>query len=137
MKNKLAITRGAVLMIAGSLLILIAAFITTSPVAFYASNEIELGANVSLLNELKAPAGFLLVAGAFMIIAIFVRGLATTATLLGAMIYLSYAVARFVSIGIDGLPAAGLVQAAALEAIIGLACLALLLVRRVPTGRTA
>ena len=135
MKNKLAITRGAVLLIAGSLLILIAAFITTSPVAFYAANEIELGANVSLLNELKAPAGFLLAAGAFIIVAIFVRSLVTTAMLLAAMIYLSYAAARFVSIGIDGLPAAGLVQAAALEALVGLVCLALLLVRRVPAGR--
>ncbi len=137
MKNKLAITRGAVLLIAGSLLILIAAFITTSPVAFYASNEIELGASVSLLNELKAPAGFLLAAGAFMIVAIFVRSLGTTAMLLGAMVYLSYAAARFVSIGVDGLPAAGLVQAAALEAVIGLACLALLLAQRAPGWRAA
>ncbi len=137
MNNKLAITRGAVLLIAGSLLILIAAFITTSPVAFYAANEIELGANASLLNELKAPAGFLLAAGAFMVSAIFVRGLATTAMLLGAMIYLSYAAARFVSIGIDGLPATGLVQAAVLETVIGLACLVLLPKRRGPAARAA
>ncbi len=137
MKNKLAITRGAVLLLAGSLLILIAAFISTSPAAFYAANEIELGTNVSLLNELKAPAGFLLVAGAFMIVAVFVRSFVTTAMLLGAMIYLSYAAARLVSIGVDGLPAPGLVQAAALEAVIGLACLALLLVRRAPDWRAA
>ncbi len=136
MKNKLAITRGAVLLIAGSLLILIAAFITTSPVAFYASNEIELGANVSLLNELKAPAGFLLVAGIFMVVAVFIRSLATTAMLLGAMIYLSYAAARFISVGVDGLPAEGLVQAAALEAVIGAACLALL-AQRAPAGGAA
>ena len=137
MKNKLAITRGAVLLVAGSLLILIAAFITTSPVAFYASNEIELGANVSLLNELKAPAGFLLVAGGFMILAVFVRSLVTTAMLLGAMIYLSYALSRFASMWFDGMPAPGLVQAASLEGVIGLACLAVLLVRRPPAPEAA
>ena len=72
-----------------------------------------------------------------MVSAIFVRGLATTAMLLGAMIYLSYAAARFVSIGIDGLPATGLVQAAVLETVIGLACLVLLPKRRGPAARAA
>lgn len=137
MKNKMSIIRASILLVAGGLLVLIAAFITASPAAFYGSNEIDLGANVSLLNELKAPAGFLLVAGAFMIVAVFVRSLVNTAMLLAAMIYLSYAAARFASMLFDGLPATGLVQAAAIEAVIGLACLAMLLARRAPAWRAA
>jgi hypothetical protein len=124
--------QSVLLLIAGALLLLIGVFILMSPVDFYASNNIELGANVSLLNELKAPAGFLLTAGLFMIVAIFFRRLADTAILLGAMIYLSYAGARLVSIISDGMPAAGLVQATTLEAVVGLACLTLLVLRHLP-----
>ena len=92
---------------------------------------------MSLLNELKAPAGFLLVAGGFMIGAIFVKPMITMAMLLATMIYLSYATSRFASMWFDGVPAEGLVQAAALETVIGLACLAVLLIRRIPVRRVA
>ncbi len=137
MKTKLAITQKAILLVAGALLILVGTFIIASPADFYAANSIELGANVSLLNELKAPAGMLLVAGLFMIGAIFMRGMADTATALAALIYLSYALSRYLSMTLDGLPAAGLVQAAALEAIVGLACLAILAIRRIPATEAA
>ena len=135
MKPKLAKTRIALLLVAGALLILIGTLILASPADFYASNDIELGADVNLVNELKAPAGLLLAAGLFMIGAIFVRSQADTALWLAALIYLSYAGARVASIAFDGVPAAGLVQAAAIEAIVGIACLAVLLVRRVPARR--
>lgn len=137
MKTKLAITQKAVLLAAGSLLILVGTYILASPVNFYASNSIELGANVSLLNELKAPAGLLLAAGLYMVGAIFVRSQADMALSLAALIYLSYAASRFVSMVFDGVPAAGLVQASALEGIVGMACLAVLMIRRVPAGKVA
>ena len=137
MKTKLVKTQQALLLVAGALLILVSIFILASPADFYASNSIELGANVSLLNELKAPAGLLLAAGLFMIGAIFVRSHADTALWLAALIYLSYAGSRFVSMAFDGVPATGLVQAAALEGIVGVACLAVLMIRRIPARRVA
>jgi hypothetical protein len=137
MKTKLAKTQTALLLVAGVVLILVGTFILASPVDFYASNNIELGANVSLLNELKAPAGLLLAAGVFMIGAIFVRSQADTALWLATLIYLSYALSRLVSMAFDGVPAAGLVQAAALEGVIGLACLAVLMMRRIPAWKVA
>lgn len=137
MKTRLAKTQTAVLLVAGILLILVSGFILASPAEFYAANRIELGANVNLINELKAPAGLLLAAGLFMIGAIFVRSQADTALWLAALIYLSYAGSRFLSMIIDGVPAAGLVQAAALEGIVGLACLAVLMMRRMPARRAA
>lgn len=132
MKTKLAKTQKVLLLLSGGLLILVGVYILLSPVDFYASNQIELGANVSLLNELKAPAGLLLAAGVFMIGAIFARRQADTALWLATLIYLSYAVSRSVSMAIDGIPAVGLIQAAALEAILGVACLAVLMARRIP-----
>ena len=137
MNKKLVVTQQALLLIAGALLTLIATLIIASPVSFYAANEIELGGNVSLLNELKAPAGMLLTAGLFMLAAVFIRGLTATAMALGALIYLSYAASRGVSMALDGVPAAGLVQAAALETAIGLACVAVLAMRRMPAGKIA
>ena len=76
-------------------------------------------------------------AGLFMIGAIFVQRLADSAMLLATLIYLSYAAWRFASMVLDGVPAAGLVQAAALETVVGLACLALLLIRRVSATKEA
>ncbi len=137
MKTKLVKTRMALLLVAGALLILIGTLILASPADFYAANDIELGANLSLVNELKAPAGLLLAAGLFMIGAIFVRSQADTALWLAALIYLSYAGARVGSMAFDGVPAAGLVQAAAIEGIVGIACLAVLTIRRLPARRAA
>ena len=137
MKTRLAKTQTALLLVAGILLILVSGFILASPAEFYAANRIELGANVNLINELKAPAGLLLAAGLFMIGAIFVRSQADTALWLASLIYLSYAGSRFLSMAFDGLPAAGLVQAAALEGVVGLACLAVFAMRRIPARRVA
>ncbi len=137
MKTRLAKTQTALLLVAGILLILVSGFILASPAEFYAANRIELGANVNLINELKAPAGLLLAAGLFMIGAIFVRSQADTALWLASLIYLSYAGSRFLSMAFDGLPAAGLVQAAALEGAVGLACLVVLAMRRILARRVA
>ncbi|MCB1740245.1 MAG: DUF4345 domain-containing protein [Gammaproteobacteria bacterium] len=119
------------------MLVLVGFLILAAPVEFYAANKIELDANVNLLNELKAPAGMLLVTGLFMVGAIFVGRLTDTAMALAALIYLSYAASRFSSMAFDGVPAAGLVQAASLEAVIGLACLSVLLARRAPAKEAA
>ena len=137
MTEKLAKTRKALLLVSGALLIAISTLILASPADFYASNQIELGANISLLNELKAPAGLLLAAGIFMIGALFMSHQGDTALGLAALIYLSYGISRFASMAVDGVPAAGLVQAAALEGLIGLACLVVVMIRRMPAGRVA
>ncbi len=129
MRMKLGKTRIALLLLSGALLILVGASIIVSPAGFYASNNIDLGVNVSLLNELKAPAGLLLVAGTFMIVAAFVRSLGDIALQLATLVYLSYAATRCLSVIVDGVPALGLIQAMALEAAIGLACLLVLMSR--------
>ena len=63
--------------------------------------------------------------------------MADSAMLLATLIYLSYAASHFASMVFDGVPATGLVQAATLETIVGLTCLAVLLIRRVPAGKVA
>lgn len=123
MKTKLPKIQSAILIVSGAMLILIGISIIVSPADFFAANNINAGASISLLNELKAPAGLLLAAGIFMISAIFMKGKRDIALWLAALIYLSYAVSRSVSMAVDGVPSSGLILATAIEAFIGLACL--------------
>lgn len=135
MNNRLAKTQLVLLLVSGAPLLLVGTSIIISPTDFYAANNIQLGANASLLNELKAPAGLLVAAGMFMIIAIFVRSKSKVALRLASLIYLSYAATRCLSMVIDGVPASGLIMATALEATIGLTCLLVLLVSRTPLNK--
>lgn len=113
------LTKG-LLLTSGLLAAGIAATILLAPDAFYAGYGIEPGSNVSLANELKAPAGMLLIAGLLMLAGV-VRTELTVASLATAtLIYLSYGLSRLVSMVIDGVPHSGLVSAAILEIAIGI-----------------
>ncbi len=109
----------------------IAGTIILAPDLFYSGYGIEVGGNATLANELKAPAGALLVAGLFMAVGIFRADLAVVSLATATVVYLSYGVSRVVSIAVDGLPHSGMVSAAGIELVIGVICLlALLWVRR-------
>jgi hypothetical protein len=112
-----------ILIISGLIASGVGAAILFSPVAFYASYGIEPGGNISLLNEIRAPGGALLASGILIMSGAFVDKLAFTALMVSTLLYLSYGLARVMSIAIDGMPAEGLVQAAVLEIVIGLACI--------------
>jgi len=112
-----------ILIISGLIASGIGAAILFSPVAFYAAYGIELGGNFSLLNEIRAPGGALLASGILIISGAFVDRLAFTAVVVSTLLYLSYGLSRVMSIAIDGMPTEGLVQAAVLEIITGLACI--------------
>lgn len=112
----------SILIISGLIASAIGAAILFSPVAFYTTNGIELGANASLLNEIRAPGGALLVSGLLIISGAFVNKLTFTSIVVSTLLYLSYGLSRVMSIAIDGMPTEELVQAAVLEIAIGVAC---------------
>ena len=120
--NRLRATRG-LLFLSGLLAVGIAATILVAPDLFYASYGIELGSNVNLVNELKAPAGALLVAGFIMLAGVFQRDLAPISFGTAAAIYLSYGGSRLLSMLVDGVPNESLVSAALIEVLIGAVCL--------------
>ena len=113
----------SILIISGLIASAIGAAILFSPVTFYAAYSIELGRDVSLLNEIRAPGSALLASGVLIISGAFVDKLAFTAAVISSLLFLSYGLSRVMSIAIDGMPVEGLVQAAALEIVIGLACI--------------
>lgn len=120
------VTKG-LLLTSGLLAAGIAAMILFAPDAFYTGYGIDIGSNVNLANELKAPAGVLLIAGLLMLTAVFRVELIVPSLATATAIYLSYGLSRLSSMAIDGVPNGGLVIAAVLEITIGLACLARLM----------
>lgn len=112
-----------VLCLAGGIAIAIGSLIWFSPVDFYAANQIDIGHNVNLLSEIRAPASALFVSGLLMILGAFIPRLTFTATMLATMIYLSYGLSRLVSMMIDGVPVLSLVWSGGIEMLVGLASL--------------
>lgn len=110
-----------VLVISGLIATGIGGVLLFVPGSLYAASGIELGRNVSLLSEVRAPGGALLASGILILSGAFVARLAFTATVLTTLVYLSYGIARILSMAIDGMPSEALVQATVLEMTIGLA----------------
>lgn len=111
-----------ILFISGLIAASIGGAVLAVPAAFYASNGIDIGGNVSLLNEIRASGGVLLAAGILILSGAFVASLTFTAVVVASLLYLSYGLSRILSFTIDGMPSEGLVQAAALEIVIGVVC---------------
>lgn len=125
-----------VLILSGLIAAGIGGAILLNPTAFYATNGIDLGGNVSLLNEVRAAGGALLAVGILIISGAFVASLTYTSAVVAALFYLSYGVSRILSFAMDGMPSEGLVQAAALEIFIGVVCLVALSKFRVNQARS-
>jgi uncharacterized protein DUF4345 len=117
----------AFLIVSGLLAAAIGAAVTLTPLAFAASNGIQLSTDPSLLSEVRAPGGALLACGLLILAGAAVRELRFSASLIAAAVYLPYGLARLVSLLIDGVPAEGLLAATAIELVIG--ALALIAVR--------
>ena len=120
--TSLFVTRG-LLLVSGLLATGIAATILAAPDPFYAGYGIDVSSDVSLANELKAPAGTLLIAGLLMLVGVVKPRYAVTSLAIGSVIYLSYGLSRVLSMAVDGFPHSALVSAAMLELVLGAICL--------------
>ncbi len=126
-------TRG-LLLASGLISSCIAMMILFAPNAFYGSYGIEIAANVGLANELKAPAGLLLLAGLLMLLGVFKLEFAIPSLAIATAVYLSYGLSRVLSMAIDGYPHSGLVSAAVFEIAVGGLCLVDLIRHRKKTA---
>ena len=119
-----------ILILSGLLGAGIGAAILLTPAAFHGSAGIDLGGDASLLSEVRASGGMLLACGLLIMLGAFISRLTFTATLLSALLYLSYGASRLFSIAVDGMPHETLVMAAALEIVVGLICVVALVKTR-------
>lgn len=113
----------AILFLAGATSVGIGTAILIFPVAFHASYGITLGSDPSLLSEIRAPGGALLVMGLFMLAGLVRPGFANVSRWIAAAVLLSYGLARLLSLALDGMPDEGLLIAAVFEIAIGLLCM--------------
>ncbi|MDA4845638.1 DUF4345 domain-containing protein [Hoeflea poritis] len=113
----------AILIGAGLVAMAIGGALLLVPHALYASYGVTLGGDASQLSEIRAQGGALLASGLLIASGAFISRLAFTSALLASILYLSYGTSRLIAMGLDGMPASGLVQATALEIVIGFLCL--------------
>lgn len=116
----------ASLSVSGLVLMGVGGVLLVTPSVMHASNGVELGNDPSLLSEVRAPGGALLVLGFLVIAGVFEPRWRYAATLVAGAVYGAYGLSRLFSMAIDGMPAPGLVVAAGLEITIGAVNLALL-----------
>lgn len=119
-----------VLALAGLTMLVIGVAGLVSPRAFHAANGIDLGPGNAVLNESRAAAGALVATGMLVALGAFLARLTGHAAVVGAAMYLGYALARLLSIAVDGAPGSSLTVAAVVELALGLACLLVLARRR-------
>ncbi len=112
-----------VLGVSGFVAVGIASTILVAPEAFYGSYGIDVAGNATLVNELKAPAGMLLIAGLAMFAGVFRKRFMRVSLITAAAVYLSYGLSRVLSMVLDGMPDSGMVGAAGFEILIGVICL--------------
>jgi len=117
----------AFLVVSSLIAIGIGASLLFTPAEFQASVGIDLGGNVNLLSEIRAPGGFLLAAGIYMMLGVFIRKIAHTSVVISTLIYLSYGFARLLGMAVDGMPHTNLVAATVLEIVIGVLGIVILL----------
>lgn len=97
--------------------------IAVAPRAFYAGYGVALGADPSLLSELRASGAALAVLGAAILAGLALPAMARAVLALGAAVFLAYAAGRIIGLALDGPPSPGLIEALAIETAIGALCL--------------
>ena len=79
-------------------------------VGFFAFNGIELGHDVSMLNETRAAGGMVVGSALVILSGAFFQRMAFTSTVLAVVVFLSFGFARLYGIVVDGLPSEKILQ---------------------------
>ncbi len=109
----------AFLALSGVILLYVGCSTLVTPHAFFAASGAALGSEPSLMSEVRAPGGMLLVSGVIVALGAFRRDMAGLALGLTALIYATFGVSRLVSVALDGMPSEALVLALAIELGVG------------------
>ena len=116
-------TQKTALGVAGITSLGIGAFILAAPHAFYASYGVALGADPSLLSELRAPGAGLAAFGAVMLSGIVRPALRQAAIVSALTVFLAFPAGRVLGLVADGMPSDGILAALFAELAIAALCL--------------
>lgn len=109
----------------GAILGLIGGALMFAPKTFLAMSHVFVERDPSLMSEITAPSGLLIISGALMIFGAVKVRFAGFALVLGALVYGSFGVGRLVSMTLHGLPAESLITATVIELAIAIVLSAL------------
>ena len=108
-----------ILGLSGAVLLAIGASILLAPVAYQANMGVELPQEPTLLSDMRAMGGGLIGIGLLILIGALWRPMSALAAIAGAVLYVSYGLARVLSMIVDGIPADTLVGSAGVELLVG------------------
>ncbi len=120
----------ATLLTTGLIALAIGAGILIDPRQFHATLGIVVAEQTALTNEMRAAGGAIFALGLFSLYSVWVKRLALTALSVAVLIMGSYAVARFYSFTLDGIPNSRFLWVASLELVIAAQCVAALAIGR-------
>jgi len=110
----------AILSISGLLLLFVGASRLINPVGTYAKNSgIKLEKEVNLLNEVRGISSVMLFGGIIILLGIIIPQLTLTSFIVATLIFLGFAIGRFISIGLDGRPNKLIIVGIGSELILG------------------
>lgn len=128
---RMIVTR-VLLTLSGLILGCIGSALLLAPVSFLTMSEISVEPDPSLLSEIAAPAGILLIGGGFMIFGAANLRFSDPALAIGALVFGSYGAGRTVAMALHGYPSPSLITATLIELAIAAALAGL---RLASTGR--
>ena len=108
-----------ILFVAGLNLIVLGLWRLLDPVSFCAFSGILLSNDVTLLNEMRAGGGGIVGFGLLIFLGTFIEKLRYTSTIVAFTLFLSYGLARVLSLGLDGPPAMELYKGIIGEFVMG------------------
>ncbi|MEM6784018.1 MAG: DUF4345 domain-containing protein [Bacteroidota bacterium] len=106
----------------GLILVALGLAILVAPHAFFATNGIALGADPSLLSEIRAPGALLVVCGLVVLRGVLHRKQARTSLFAAVLVYGAFGAARLLSMVLDGAPATSLLWATGIELGLAILC---------------
>jgi hypothetical protein len=102
------------------LLIFVGASRLINPIQAYLKNSgIKLNQDHDLLNEMRGVSALMLSGGILILLGIFIPSLMLNSHVIGALMFLGFAIGRFISIAVDGKPNKQIIQGIVFEVIFG------------------
>lgn len=108
------------LALSGLLLTFVGIMRLSNPIKTYLKNSgIQLEKDVDLLNEIRGVSSVMLIGGILSLLGTVLPTFSFTSSTIAALLFLGFAVGRFVSIGTDGKPNKQITQGIVFELVLG------------------
>lgn len=117
----------------GIMLGLIGGALVLAPKTFLEMSHVFVEQDPSLMSEIAAPSGVLLITSAFMTLGAFNLRFSNLGLVMGAIVYGSYGVGRLFSVALHGVPSESLIAATVVE--LGVAILLIALRLTAPSAK--